>query len=97
MLVSPAALGIFDPVKISFALISDTVSSSGTCGGGGLILFMVSAILNSAFLVGYLASNKISVVEGVTLRSAMISFSACFLNSNFTSGKGYSWGMNVSV
>ena len=39
---------------------------------------MVSAIFNSAFIVGYPASNEIYVVEGKALISAMISFAVCF-------------------
>ena len=54
------------------------MSASVTCGGSGLNIFMVYAILNSAFLVGSIASNEISVVEGGYLRSVMISFATCF-------------------
>ena len=74
------------------------MSESGTCGGSGLSLFMVYSILNSAFLVGFPASNEISIVEGIALRSVIISFPACFFkSSNFNYGKLYSWGMKVTV
>ena len=48
------------------------MSASGTCGGSVLSIFLLSAIFNSAFIVGSTASNEISVVEGGALRSLMI-------------------------
>ena len=78
MLIFPSTLRIVVPVKTSFVLGSATVSASGTCCGIGSILFMVSSIFNSEFIVGSPASNEISVVECGALRSLMISFAVCF-------------------
>ena len=90
MLIFSSTLRSGYPVKKYFTIGSTTVSESGTCGGSGLSLFMVYSILNSAFLVGYPASNEIASVEGGAQRSVMISFAARFKkSSNFTSGKGY--------
>ena len=57
MLIFFSTLGSGDPVKNSFTLGSATVSASGTYGGSGLTLFMVSAIFNSVFLVESPSSN----------------------------------------
>ena len=77
-------------VKAYFTLITATMYESGTCGGSGFSIFMVSTIFNSNFFIGYPDSNEIFVVEGGALRSVMILFAACFFkSSNFTSGKGY--------
>ena len=78
MLIPPSTLVSGDPVKTPFTLRSATVSASGTCGSSVSSLFMVSAIFNSAFIVGSPASNEIYVVEGGALRSVMVSFTACF-------------------
>ena len=48
------------------------MSENVTCGGIGSIVLIVYTIFNSAFLVGYPDSNRISVVEGGALRSVMI-------------------------
>ena len=78
VLILLSALRSIVPVKTSFTHCISTVSASGTCGGISLSIFMVSAIFNIVFLVGSPASNEISVVEGGSLRSVMISFAACF-------------------
>ena len=48
------------------------------CDESGSSLLMVSAIFKNVFLAGSPASNGIAVVEGGSLRSVMMSFSACF-------------------
>ena len=78
MLIFSSTLGSGDTIKYSFTLVSATVYESVTAVGSGLSIFMVSAIFNSAFLVGYPASDEFSIVEGGALRSEMISFAACF-------------------
>ena len=65
------------------------MSASGNCGGSDSNIFILSAIFNSAFLVGSTYSNEIVVVEGGALRSVMISFTACLKKINFTYVKGY--------
>ena len=98
MSIPPCTLGSGASIKNYFTLVSATVSESVTCGGSGLSILMVYKIFNSSFLVGSTASNKISVVEVGAMRSVMISFADCFKKStNFTSGKGYSWGIKVTV
>ena len=74
------------------------MSESGACGGSSSSLFMVSAIFNCEFIVGYPTSNEFFVVKGGSLRSVLILFYACLKkSSNFTSRKGYSWGIRVTV
>ena len=80
MLIFFSALRSGVPVKTSFTLGITTVSASRTCGGSSSSQFMVYAIFNSKFIVGYPDSNEISVVEDGALRSVM---------SNFTSVRGY--------
>ena len=53
------------------------MSAGDTCGGSGSSLFIVSAIFNSAFIVGYPASNGISILEGGALKRLNIPFAAC--------------------
>ena len=74
MFIFPPPLRSGVPFKTSLTLGSANVSATVTCGGSGLIIFVVYAIFNSAFLVGSLASNEISVVEDSLLRGVMISF-----------------------
>ena len=57
VLISPCNLRSGTSVKTYFTLRSDTVSDGVACGGIVSIILMVYAILNSAFLVGYPASN----------------------------------------
>ena len=63
-----------------------------------VLVVVLSAIFNSTFHVGSIASNEISVVGGGTLSSVMISFSNFkYIYSNFTSEKGHSWDMKLTV
>ena len=80
VLIFSSTLVSVEPVKNYYTLGSSSMSASGTCGGSGSNIFMVSDIFDSAFLIGSPDSNEIAIGEVDALRIFMISFSVCSKN-----------------